>query len=123
MNRVICVPSAGASRRVLVKLRSGWNSTSHASPPRPVCSSTARGFGAKIETKPMPNFPILVRSPSLLDENSRVSWPSMIASFMPSPLSSTCTAIVPSSSASGRNSSHTSTEAEPASMLFWTSSR
>jgi hypothetical protein len=81
----------------LVKLRSGWNITSQASPPRPVCSRTARGSGAKIETKPMPNLPILVRSPSLLEANRRVSWLSMIASFMPSPASSTWMTIVPSS--------------------------
>ena len=106
-----------------MKLRSASNSTSHASPPRPVCSSTARGSGAKIDTKPMPNFPIFVRSSSLLDENSRVSCPSMIASFIPSPKSSTWIEIVPSSSAPASYSIHTSIAAEPASMLFWISSR
>ena len=47
----------------------------------------------------------------------------MIASFMPSPKSSTWIAIVPSSSAPASYSIHTSIAAEPASMLFWTSSR
>ena len=122
-NRVICVPSTGVSSLVFVNERSSQKNTSQYSPSRPVCTSTPLGRSANTETNPIPNFPILVRSSSLVELNSCVSWSSIISSFIPSPKSSTWIAIVPSVPSPGSNSVHTETVELPASMLFWTSSR
>ena len=94
------------------------------------------GWMAKIEVKPMPNLPILVRSSSFDDENRRVSSLSMMASSIPSPKSSTwmrSTPRGPSSSSSARSSggrsvarsqaTATSMRGDPASIEFCASSR
>ena len=94
------------------------------SPSRLVSRTTSSGRGAKTLMKPMPNLPILVRSSSFEERNFVSRNFSMMARFIPSPQSATwavATPLLPR--APGVKRSVTSTRVEPASMLFWISSR